>query len=275
MGYVYDLALEEIRLLDPIMARKIEEIMLDWRASTTEGIMITHNIRSECFLNKDHMIDILKCLHANYPLGLDIMQSAFENECHSYVFQGKEIDKGDVSENVGNGKTIMDFKRALKGKYRTLSMHRIGKIVKNMLTPGLEPTDTEKKFDMANHGCWATWSKSSKNDPFDFVVDPQAVLRLTANLGLDHRQYRKKHMLMIYKKDDVPSFFIPTIADANIYPYFECATDGDFCGRTRPWFKSDYEKRGLIDKKDVMPRIEGVHKPIKLGHLKYPVRTIK
>jgi hypothetical protein len=270
----FEIALETIRKKNLIMAEGIMELLEAWRKESSAGIRIVDNLKADTKITVDLVIEILEILFLNRHLPItDLENKIYKDKCYSNTLRGAMIDKGKISRNVGGAKPVDDFVAGLRDRIKTMKVSRAIQLVHKMCSSTETLTLGEKNITLSQYSCWCTWSETNDHNPFDFVTDPNMVLKVVANLGLSHRQKFKEHLLFIYPKTAVEEIRYPTIADAALYSYFKCSSSMDYCGRTQPWYPDDYEDRSLSSS-DVKPRPEGVHKPIKLGDLVKPVQKI-
>ena len=275
MATSYEVAIKEIEADVPGMGNEIVQLLNIWRRESAYGIRIVDNIKLDCKISVPIMKEFLKDLydHRHLPIA-DLQQTIYEKKCHNYILRGPEIEKDRIGYNIGGAKPTEDFVRSLKSGSRTMTQSRALKLLEKLNSDKQPLTAAEEDITIANYSCWCTWSEDNPSDPFDFVTDPNRVTKIVANLGLSHRQSEMDHALFVYSKSAVDTVHFPTIADADVYTYFKCASESDYCGRTQPWNPPDYITRHLEDS-DVKPRPEGVHKPVKLKDLSRPVKIIK
>ena len=275
MATSYEIALQDLDADSPGMGKDIVDLLEKWRRESAYGIRIVGNLVTDYKIGVPIMKEILRALYENKHLPIaDLQQKIYEQKCHNYILRGPEIEKARIGGNVGGAKPTEDFIKSLKSSVKTMTEDRALEILRKLNSDSESLTAAEEDITLARYSCWCTWSEDDPVNPFDFATDPECVTKIVANLGLSHRQSKNDHALFIYSKTAVDTIHFPTIADADVYTYFKCASDSDYCGRTQPWNPPDYLSRNLQES-DVKPRPEGVHKPVKLKDLTRPVKIVK
>lgn len=258
-------ALKKIERTSLSKRREIEKFISEWEDKNGGlGIYIVPNIEREFFLHEDRMVRILDTIHQYRILIISKLEGRYLNECHNHVRQGGEI-KISYPTIVGRAVTRAGFTQDLKDRYN-LKKYEAESIV-HKLVSGNRLSDDEKDCHMSEHSAWVTWNKKHLSRyPFHFARSPHRGQKIRANLGLDRKKSRGDLLLLVYYTRPSNKLFIPTIADAGLYEFFQVAGKDRYYGGTRPWHKSDLDDKV---KQKPQSRPEAVHEPEELSQIKY------
>jgi hypothetical protein len=271
----YDRIMKKMRLKDHDRAVIIENFLDNWSKGSGTGIRIVDNIRSDKFVPETVLLNLLDQIYRYQHLSIEKFEIKYREVCYKFSLEGDVMDQTQISKHVGGAKTVEDFKKSLIGSRKYMNEDRASKLITKLRNDKKRLTKGEKTIPVAQHSSWVTWSESDEENPFDFVTAPLEILKLLSNLGLSHTQQNKQHLLLIYTKQAAGDIHFPTITDGHIYPYFKINRNSrDNCSRTLTWNPGECIYHGLLPQ-EVVPRPEGVHKPVTLNDLIRPVRLIK
>lgn len=274
-----------MKRLDGDIQMKLEALLRRWNDHSDIGRTVVPNLRDlEHFLDVDEMERMLLALVtvANEPNLVEVAVT-YRQECYKHTLRG-----GSIQENatypfpriLGRAVNRLDFERWLFATYgpsamdplhRHFTLPEDAKDFVDRLLAGGPITPAESSFTMSSCGAWVTWAPHAPTqDPFIFAVTGRAD-EIRANLGLD-AAHMGEVLLLRYALDpaDVQR---PTVADAEIFPYFE-PPDSSFelHGWTKPW-PIGFLRRAGLDEAVVGPRPEGIHPPIRFGKLTLPLEA--
>jgi hypothetical protein len=133
--------------------------------------------------------------------------------------------------------------------------------------------DAAKFLFMSEFGTWVTWRDDADDSPFSWMTQ-RISDEVRAGMGLDG-QSLGEILLLEYRASDVARLFRPTIADAELFEYFEPpASTHDWYGRTRPWPVAMAQARPVPVVAPPASHPEALHERISFTALILPVTSL-
>jgi hypothetical protein len=246
----------------PEKESKISKIMSLWRLDPFEGNKIVRNIEGDYDIPKKALKDILDSListmYEDTCSNINLLKSKYDEACKKYLFHGKAISFSENTPTTFGRVTIMEpgylAKLIEKANDKNVTDEQISNAVDKLISktePQKELTKREKKIRFNSKPDFITWEdKSGGIDPFDFTNLKLMKLKLCASLGLSHYMLDKKLMtILIEFKDDIKT---ATIADAQLYDYFEPRSPDKGYGMTSTWPFADIKTRAEMRIKSII-----------------------
>lgn len=266
MGKAY---LKALSGFDPSDQERIEKFLARWERSSVKGARVAINIQRESFLEEGAMREVLQVILKEGGNGVKELEAAYEQACYQHSLKGKRIQKAHYPELVGRAVPLDQFLAMMVNKYN-LSQEKAEDLIDALESGDLDTVQQE--MDMTNFGAWVTWSDvEEEENPFYYVEEPFAILRICANLGLSHGQENLEHIIFMYDTHQNLELRYPTIADGALYDYFKPAGPNEEHGWTLPRNFDELVRKGIQD--DVKPRPEAIHPRQKLSILTKPIQT--
>ena len=241
---------------------EVEATLIRWaNPPGFKGRVIVPNIKLDEFLPKRSMVDILNAVHRSRGSSIDVLEDNYQKECYNHGRKGGPIRSRPLPRLVGRAVERRVFERWLvrQGPVLTTRTEAGAFLDRQLRRVALSPS--ESAIWMSRFTAWVTWSTTT-GDPFDFVVHGVAQ-EVRAYLGLQHAGGRL--LVLIYELPPRVALHRPTIADAELFPYFQPPGATKDHGLTRPWLSV----WGIMSIPDYVPqpRPEGVHRRIQMGSL--------
>lgn len=260
--------------------QKIDKKIAAWHQKYPSGERVTHNINGEYFLTEEDMKEILSFLET-YDNTASLKETdedywkTFEDKykelCYSLGLKGGNIQVAQFPTYFGAAVEMTVFRTHLTQKdERKKMIYFTNKKKAEDFILGLKNGNIsryKKTIPLKKYSIWATWNLDAPdNVPFEFC-NTKAANEVRANMGLDERMMSKELILFVYMIPKTIAVKRPTIADAELYPYFKPASPPTIGhGWTEPW----RPRKSTLSYK-LGPRPEGIHSSVELSCLKLPI----
>jgi hypothetical protein len=231
------------------------------------------NIERERFLPDPAMLALITTVRVNAASALSLLRTEYVHECRKFVLEGGEVQFSAVGTQLGRAVDKQIFIDFLSQNFPSIFSSRKSaeRFVNRLLIPTTRISNHEARAFMSSHAVWVTWNATNNSgDPFEFAKHARAD-EVRANLGLKSaRKGRSPHILLLcYKCNGNLKIYRPTVADAELYEFFEPPTDGEH-GWTVPWPPEEISH--LPAGAELAPRPEGLHRKLTIDILDIPIR---
>jgi hypothetical protein len=250
--------------------QEIKDLLARWSITVIGGVIVRNIHPLERFLPKEELYPILEALHRNRGLDVVKLGDVYQQNCWDHVMKGGKVTLDPKPTPIGRAvakKVLVNTVRNSK-----LFQKHVGSATDfvNKLISGHPPSGSERQVLMSPHAAWVTWDDQRPGgNPFLFAAGKGADY-LRACLGLDPRTRRAELLLLTYDLQPGSELLRPTVADADIFPFFEPPHDGfDAHGLTKPWLP------GLLPRSapELQRRPEAIHGPQPFARLLGIVRA--
>ena len=278
-----------IAAMDRAEADRLRSRLALWSQVSTDGPRVTANLDRERFLSPERFLPLVRWLTAipdeefekDRRSGLSGLGDAYLNWCRTNLLEGGEVRLPTLPQLVGRAAPRDGLVNAL---FRGNVARFGGRQAAEALVRRLEKSDTtledwEKSLVLNQRNSWVTWCNEPTRDsePFHFISTTDSD-EIRANLGLLSPPLgaRKELVLLVYSLPVGIRVFRPTVADAELYPYFRPPDPPEEAhGWTLPWPKSLVAHLDSTDRPlEVRARPEALHGPIELGAIRVPVKVM-
>lgn len=256
----------------------VQSALQQWASACEHGRRIVPNLERDRFLPDAAMLGLLTTVRDNIPVSLPSLLIEYQRKCWSYSLQGGEVTFAPLPALLGRVVDKELFVDYLGHHYSHIFLSRgaVERFVDRITIAGTVITAREAAAFMSLYAAWVTWNERDHAiDPFGFATHNRGD-EVRANLGLKNKRKGRSPALLLlcYKFDGTWKIYRPTVADAELYPFFQPPAEGeDRHGWTVPWPRTEVSH--LPPSVQLLPRPEGLHERRSIGILEIPARILE
>lgn len=254
--------------LSPGQQKRILRVLGKWSTTTFLGHIVPNLKSRERFLPFGHMKEILLAVQKSQGVDLVAIAQDYKAECHNHALKGGRVRLKEMPILLGKAVEKDLFTNHLIGLLNGSRSQAEDLVTRLLVNDQL--SEKESVIPMSLYAMWSTWNEiDSAGDPFSFSKEDAGFVRACLGLNREHR-IAQGLLLFTYTLGSRHSLFRPTVADAELHPYFMPPAIGfDDHGWTNPILPTSTSPMGLP-----VARPEAIHKRQPLSALRGRTRLL-